>query len=101
MNLIKLAKYFESKLADVELKKYRKKLDNDKLESLVDKALSEYKNKDIDLSYNNQHYAWFVWDSTDNKHVQKDMNDFKADDRIKDVRDFVDNLKKIKLEDYE
>lgn len=29
------------------------------------------------------------------------MNDFQADDKIDDVRDFVASLTKVKLEDYE
>ena len=92
------------KIADkleVELKTYRKKRDDSKVENLVEKALSKHEGKDIDLSYNKQHYGWFVWDREDSKHKQRDMNDFEADDKIQDVRKFVKSLKKIKLEDYE
>ena len=101
MKLIKLANYFETKLSNVELKKYRKDLDSDKVESLVDKALADHEGKDIDLSYNNQHYGWFVWNQAEAKHEQRDLNDFEADEHIEDVRDFVGSLDKINLEDYE
>lgn len=101
MKLLKLAKYFDKKLAEVELKEYRKRKDSDKVEKLVEKALSDHEGKDIDASYNGQHYGWFVWDAQENEHEQRDMNDFKADDKIKDVRKFVHGLKKVKLEDYE
>ena len=101
MRLIKLANYFETKLPNVELKKHRKDLDSDKVESLVDKALADHEGKDIDLSYNNQHYGWFVWDPQEKRHEQRDMNNFEADDQIKDVRKFVSDLTKAKLEKYE
>ena len=94
--LFKLAHKFAN---DPELKKYREKLDSDKVENLVDKVLNEHEGEDVDLSYHDQHYGWFIWDSDEKRHKQKDMNDFKADDKIKDVRDFVESLNKVKLED--
>ena len=98
-NLFKLADLFSAKLADVELKKYRKKLDDDSTEALAEKALKDHQGDDVDLTYNNQHYGWFIWDAQKDKHEQKDMNDFKGDDKVKDVREFVPK-KKVKLEDY-
>lgn len=94
--LLKIADKMEA-----DLKKYREKQDSSKVENLVNKALSKHEGDDIDLSYNNQHYGWFVWDSEGSKHKQRDMNDFEADDKIQDVRKFVKSLKKINLEDYE
>ena len=84
-----------------DLKPYREKLDSDAVENLADKALKDHCGKDIDLSYNNQHYGWFIWDPIKEYHVQYDMNDFKPSDNVKDVREFVSSLKKVKIEDYE
>lgn len=100
--LFKLAQMFQKKLAEEpELKSYRKRLDSDKVEDLVEKALNQHEGEDVDLSYHNQHYGWFKWNEEESQHEQKDMNDFEADDKIKDVRKFVHNLKKVKLEKYE
>lgn len=84
----------------VELKDYREKLDSDSTEDLVAKALKEHEGEDIDLSYNNQHYGWFIWDEEEDRHEQRDLNDFKGSDNLSEVRRFVSNLKKVKLEDY-
>ena len=94
--LFKLATYFERK-AQVELKKYREDTDSDSTESKVEKALKKHQGDDVDLSLNGQHYGWFIWDPQQDRHEQRDMNDFKADDKIKDVREFVHALKKINL----
>lgn len=83
-----------------QLKGYRKRRDSDKVEDLVDKALSDNFGKNVDISFHGQHYGWFVWNKEEKKHEQKDLNDFESDDKIKDVRKFVHSLKKIKLENY-
>ena len=84
----------------VELKDYREKLDTEKTEDLAAKALSDHEGEDIDLSFNNQHYGWFVWDDKQKRHEQKDLNDFKGSDDLSEIREFVSGLKKVKLEEY-
>lgn len=95
--LLKLAKEF-----DVQLKEYRKENDSNRVEELLEKALSDHKGSNVDVSYNNQHYGWFVWDESEDIHNQVDLNDFEASDTLKEVRNLVHGLdKKINLEDYE
>jgi len=91
--LLKLAKEFEVKL-------YNKKSISPKIKELLNKAFKENKEEDLDISYNNQHFGWFIFDPIKQTHIQKDMNDFEEDDEVEDVREFVHNLKKIKLEDF-
>ena len=94
----KIASRIKSRLA--QLKEYRKRKDSDNVEELAEKALKDNAGKDVDVSFNKQHYGWFVWNSDKKEHEQKDMNDFDKDDKIKNVREFVHGLDKIKLEDY-
>ena len=85
----------------VDLKDYREEADSSKVENLLQRALDKHPGEDLDVSYNNQHYGWFVWDSKQNRHEQQDLNDFDGNDNLSKVRNFVSDLKKIKLEDYE
>jgi hypothetical protein len=101
MDILKLAIQFEAFASEVSLKDYRDDLDSEALENILSGALKNYRYEDVDVTYNDQHYGWFVWDWKSRKHVQKDMNDFESDDTIDDVRDFVASLTKIRLEDYE
>jgi hypothetical protein len=91
--IFKLAEEFELKL-------YRKKLVDNEIKKNLEKAFQSNQGEDLEVTYNKQHFGWFIWDPVEKKHIQKDLNDFEADDSIKDVRDFVSNLKDVKLEDY-
>lgn len=91
---------FWVKLSQVDLKKYRERLDSLELEALLRRALQDFDYEDVEVFHNGQHYGWFVWDWKKREHQQKDLNDFEADDTIEDVRDFVASLTKINLEDY-
>lgn len=98
--IFKLAELFKSKLADVELKQYRKDIDDESTEDLVDKTLSEYEGESVDVSNRGFHYGWFDWDEKDDRHEQIDLNDFEDDDTLKTVRDFVHGLdKKVNLKE--
>ncbi len=95
--LFKLADSFEAKL-----KPYRRNLDSDQKESLVEKALADHEGQSVDLSYQDQHYGWFIWNEEDDRHEQIDLNDFEDEDDLEIVRKFVAGLDtKVKLEDYE
>ena len=96
--IIRIAKLFKQGL---ELKEYREKLDNNKVENLAKNTLSNFEGEDVDLSYHDQHYGWFEWDHNNKMHKQVDMNDFDPDDEIKQVRNFVHEMRKVKMEDYE
>jgi len=87
--------------AEFELKVYRQKTVDNKTDKLLEKAFKNNEGEDLEVTYNNQHFGWFVWDPVEQAHVQKDLNDFEKDDEIEDVREFVHSLKDIKLEDYE
>jgi hypothetical protein len=97
MDILKLATKFESLASGVDLKQYRDDADTESLEGRLAQALSDYAYEDVDVSLNDQHYGWFIWDWKKEQHVQKDLNDFEADDTIDDVRDFVASLTQIKL----
>lgn len=97
----KTARRYIFKIIKAQLKAYRKREDSDRVEKLIEKALDANSDKDVDVSFHGQHYGWFVWNQMEAKHVQKDLNDFKKDEHIEDVRDFVQSLDKINLEDYE
>ncbi len=100
--LFKLADLFSAKLANVELKTYRKTLDNNTKEQLVEKALADHEGHSVDLKYHDQHYGWFIWNEKEDKHEQIDLNDFENKDKLETVRKFVSGLDvKIKLETYE
>tara|TARA_Y100000310_G_scaffold233590_1_gene236463 strand:- start:229 stop:537 length:309 start_codon:yes stop_codon:yes gene_type:complete len=96
----KTARRYIFRLIEAQLKDYRKREDSDRVEELIEKALDKNSEKDVDVSFHGQHYGWFVWNPEENKHEQKDLNDFEKDDTIKDVREFVQSLDKIDLEDY-
>ena len=97
--LLRMAADFE-RLAEAGLKDYREDQDSTKVENLVEKALSEHKGDDVDVSYHKKHYGWFEWEAAAGRHEQRDMNDFEANEKIQDVRKFVKSLKRINLEDY-
>jgi len=97
----KAARRYIFKLIEAQLKEYRKREDSDRVEKLIEKALDANSDKDVDVSFHGQHYGWFIWNSEENKHEQKDLNDFDEHEHIEDVRDFVGSLDKINLEDYE
>jgi len=100
--LFKLANSFKTKLADVDLKQYRKALDDDEKEALVGKALADHEGQSVDLLYHDQHYGWFMWNEKEDRHEQIDLNDFEDEDDLEIVRDFVRGLDvKVKLESYD
>jgi len=99
-NILRYASTFEKLSKDPDLKPYREKADSAEVEDLAAKALNDHKEEDVDLSFHDQHYGWFMWDSKEKRHKQTDLNDFEANDTLKDVRKSVHSLKKVKLEDY-
>ncbi|KKN61019.1 hypothetical protein LCGC14_0526440 [marine sediment metagenome] len=100
--LFKLADLFSIKLSNVELKEYREESDNDSLESKVEKALADHEGHSVDLSNNDQHYGWFIWNEKEDRHEQIDLNDFEDEDDLKIIRNFVSGLDmKVKLENYD
>ena len=98
--IYKASRRYIFRIIEAQLKDYRKREDSDEEEKLAEKALDANSEKDLDISFHGQHYGWFVWNPMEDKHEQKDLNDFEKDEHIEDVRDFVQSLDKINLEDY-